>query len=567
MHLRCRTSLCLLWGASSWCIEHEDEVLFLLKKDGKSGMVDIKGNVVIPFEFNDIGGNSVQKKLFIVYTDAGKGVYDFSGHKIVPCHYDEIWLHNHGRFHVSKGLILVSKDPRQGNSTTYGYYNSEGKLLFPCKFYRDSISESEGIIRVFENGKWHYVDRDGNPLNNAEYEIAKDFVGDYAIVGIKGKGYGYINKRGELVIPCMYSRCQNFSNGLAMVEYRNRWGAIDELNNVVIPFDQYTYAKEFNEYGYAAVKKYGSGCGVIDREGNVVVNFVYDWAMYRYGLDYFDARGPLKVSKNGKFGVLDENGHEVIPCIYEGIYPIQGELKLLEVKNVDGQYGVLDYNNEIIIPFDYDLITFFYSAFHVKKNGLFALFNTEGVQLTDFKYRWIDSKSNNFALVAIPSTDSYNYIGVLNCITGKEVLPCAFNNCIIDNDYIIVSKHMNERSLYFGIYDLNGKIVLPIEEYERIYSFSNGLACIENKDRKCGYVNQSGEIVIPFIYDSVYAFRDGLARVCKNKKYGVINTDGEIIIECKYDLIENFSNGFARVRIGDKKGLINTKGEEIWFGE
>lgn len=64
-------------------------------------------------------------------------------------------------------------------------------------------------------------------------------------------------------------------------------------------------------------------------------------------------------------------------------------------------------------------------------------------------------------------------------------------------------------------------------------------------------------------YDYAGPFCNGLARVKLNKKWGYIDTTGNVVVSPKYNQAENFSDGMARVRLGQKWGLINTSGTEI----
>lgn len=65
-------------------------------------------------------------------------------------------------------------------------------------------------------------------------------------------------------------------------------------------------------------------------------------------------------------------------------------------------------------------------------------------------------------------------------------------------------------------------------------------------------------------YDYVGTYYEGLARVKLEKKWGFIDTSGQLVIKPKYDQVENFSEGLAKVRSGHRGwGLINKKGEEI----
>jgi hypothetical protein len=52
--------------------------------------------------------------------------------------------------------------------------------------------------------------------------------------------------------------------------------------------------------------------GVIDLDGNEVVPLRYDWVD-----DYQEGRA--KVQRNRKWGVIDLDGNELLPCWYDGI--------------------------------------------------------------------------------------------------------------------------------------------------------------------------------------------------------------------------------------------------------
>jgi hypothetical protein len=64
-------------------------------------------------------------------------------------------------------------------------------------------------------------------------------------------------------------------------------------------------------------------------------------------------------------------------------------------------------------------------------------------------------------------------------------------------------------------------------------------------------------------YEFAGPFCNGLARVRKNKKWGYIDTTGAVVIPLKYNEVENFSDGMARVRVGQKWGLMSSTGKEI----
>ena len=53
--------------------------------------------------------------------------------------------------------------------------------------------------------------------------------------------------------------------------------------------------------------------------------------------------------------------------------------------------------------------------------------------------------------------------------------------------------------------------------------------------KKWGYVNSKNILIIPAIFDEVYAFENKYAVVKMNGLYGVINSSGKMFIEPNYD--------------------------------
>ena len=84
-------------------------------------------------------------------------------------------------------------------------------------------------------------------------------------------------------------------------------------------------------------------------------------------------------------------------------------------------------------------------------------------------------------------------------------------------------------------------------KYDLVYHFSEGLAPVM-LDRKWGYIDKTGEEVIPLIYDVAWEFSDGLGLVKIDDKFGYIDKTGEEVIPLQFCGAAPFSEGFARVR-------------------
>jgi hypothetical protein len=99
----------------------------------------------------------------------------------------------------------------------------------------------------------------------------------------------------------------------------------------------------------------------------------------------------------------------------------------------------------------------------------------------------------------------------------------------------------------YGYIDKTGKVVIPLI-YDYISPFSEGLAYVE-KDGKCGYIDKTGKVIIPLIYEIAQSFSEGLAAVEKDGKWGYIDKTGKVAIPFEYVSAQPFEGGMAYVNI------------------
>ena len=281
--------------------------------------------------------------------------------------------------------------------------------------------------------------------------------------------WGFIDKTGKIVVPTIYKKVGDFSEGLALVVNKNKkYGFIDKTGKVVIPLE-YDYAEDFSE-GLAYVNKKNVKRGFINKTGEIVIP--------RGGRKFHD--GLARVAENKKYGFIDKTGEVVIPCEYDNAWDFHEGLAMIEKND---KIGFIDKTGKIIIPCDY------------------------------YESIWI----------------------TYGCYDG------------------LVRIRENSRFYYF---DKTGKNVLTIKNRTREYNwgdhFHEGLAMVahlgdEGENRRCGFIDKTGEVVIPLEYDNTLEFHEGLVAV-RNKKWqwGFIDKTGEVVIPLEYDCVGDFHEGLAR---------------------
>lgn len=114
----------------------------------------------------------------------------------------------------------------------------------------------------------------------------------------------------------------------------------------------------------------------------------------------------------------------------------------------------------------------------------------------------------------------------------------------------------------WGFVDESGKIVVPLI-YDYAFDMAEGLSHVE-KGGKFGYINNKGKEVVPLIYDdAALQFSEGLAVVGKKGKYGFIDKSGNVVIPLIYDYCRDFNEGLAAVDKDKKRGFIDKTGKII----
>jgi RNA polymerase sigma factor (sigma-70 family) len=226
-------------------------------KTGKSGLIDRRGRFVLAPGYDRLGlpsngfslvGNrplSAEATMAL----ARRGLLRFDDLRDTNMSYGFIDLKgkylgsepylNAGAF--ACGLARVAVQGKGGASHSYGYVNTSGKLVIPAKF-RYAADFSEGLARVEKDNKLGYINTKGKWVVKPMYPVAGRGVtagaGDFhcgrAAVLLGGK-WGFIDKRGVLVVPAKYEACDSFSEGLAAVRVKGLWGYVKANGKLVVP--------------------------------------------------------------------------------------------------------------------------------------------------------------------------------------------------------------------------------------------------------------------------------------------------------------------------------------------
>src|SRR5690606_22657241 len=146
----------------------------------------------------------------------------------------------------------------------------------------------------------------------------------------------------------------------------------------------------------------------------------------------------------------------------------------------------------------------------------------------------------------------------------KKIHDFSFNRFELLNKNIVLFEIGKQHQQTMGLMNTKGKIILPAEYREISYNKKNEVYIVRTKEYKTGLLNKKIKNIVPFEYDMIKECKDSeLFMVYKDKKYGFVNNKGKMVIPMIYDRAEVFSEGLAPVHKDGKWGFINEKGEVV----
>lgn len=215
------------------------EGLAWVEKDGKRGYIDKEGCEIIPLLFDECSDFS--EGLAVVKENGLYGFIDKTGKLVIPCQFSMAYPFSCGRARIK-------------SDGKYGYINMQGETVIPCQ-YEDCPSYAtaskdfcDNIAIVCLNDKWGTIDRAGNILAPLKYDAIFDFVEGIACMRADNGKCGYLNEKGEEIIPPCLTNGNDFSEGYAVVFKGERqhfvYGLVDKYGNVYINDEEVTRKAE-----------------------------------------------------------------------------------------------------------------------------------------------------------------------------------------------------------------------------------------------------------------------------------------------------------------------------------
>lgn len=339
-----------------------------LKKSYRSmGVIDIRGNVVVPSRYESI--QMFSNNIIITKQGDYYGAYDINGNMVLPQIFLSIEF-------VSENMMWVKWNTNKADS-------------WNCKDYVPGENDSEYInYDLYLNPREQSRNRsalcslEGHVISDPNIPFVGKFVGNYARIYkeilveddiIKFKGVGVIDIEGKNILKPIYNAVRLFKDSsYAEIVLDKKIGIADLSNHKIIMlnelnvkhiwdidrFGRCLFSDKTCKYDSDTHEWYDGNYGVLNTSGVIMKAGKYDY------IELLD-NGLMLVSQNiggaNLYGILDIDGKEIIPTKYTDISSFYGENAVICIggersygKINNGKWGVINSKGEFVKECVYD---------------------------------------------------------------------------------------------------------------------------------------------------------------------------------------------------------------------
>ena len=266
----------------------------------------------------------------------------------------------------------------------------------------------------------------------------------------------------------------------------------------------------------------------------------------------------LKFEKDGKYGLIDFSGKEVLPANYEDISTMQGIEKTL-ILTKDGKYGLYNsVSKTVFADTTYTSVAPFgktYNDGYIVKNenGKYGILGSEGKIILDATHDKIMKVSGNDKYVVQDGVKTK-----LISKDGTTILETGFDEIIeIDGDNLVIKKAGK-----YGIINTTGETLIdPAFDYlENCF----GDYYIAKTAGNYGVIKLNKDICIEIKYKDIKYRNDIASLICENEDYtsDIYNRELKFVLTGTISKVDS-EKGYIRARVGNEYKYYNLQYQEI----
>ena len=486
------------------------------------GIADIHQNLLLPMEYDSIGGLDAHYCRTIWQQHLG-GVCNAQGKIIIPVRHKEVRaLHD-------KYLICTADG-------TWSICDPKGKTLLSRKTsYMDYVGHDLVAVAVKEKGRtvYKWIHLNGKDYSSARYDRIEAIPAHAGYARIwRGNKVG-LSYKGKEVIPPIYLHIEDIYNNQLWAESSSNKYTLFRLDGTRLladaPYQGVIALPMQDGLAYMGKQPHNGGMKwfLLGADGQKLSDTAFDTiSMPLYGESWVGAKmGPTGINLiNLHTGEWKQWKNHTYMKVYKSQSYIVGVLS----HHIDSLYIV-------------DCV------------DLQTGENLYSFQATEYSY---PTPTNDYI-----TTTQDNEVSIIHLRTKEKKEHCQTADCYLSGN-ILVKKEDK-----WGVVNKAGKQTAECK-YEYIYIYDDAMWAI--KEKGCDLLDAEGNLVKAYDHSRQSAFSNGVCAVWKNvggkNKYALMDTQGNLLTEYKYNYV-GFTNNFGLTPVCNEHYTcyVNKHGEEVLF--
>ena len=304
--------------------EDKDKFYLIYEKDNKYGVIEDE-NTIINNEYDNIEYDNLNQ-LFIVKKDGKYGIVKLNGETLISCLYDEIDI---------EGIYIYALKNEEQT-----IFNTSGEKIEDQKYKSVyNVENTNYKITINDENKYGVLDENNNSIISNNYFYIGYLGNNYFVVSGQNGKNGIIDNKGDVILDTKYDTIEKIEDTNLIDAVEINTNTITLFNNEMKELNKMSNASIFVEKNYIRIysnkeQKYFNSngeeksnkeilsqnkifsdvkdgkWGFVDSNGNVIVDYIYDEVTEQ------NSYGFAGIKKDGKWGSINEDGQVIIEPTY-----------------------------------------------------------------------------------------------------------------------------------------------------------------------------------------------------------------------------------------------------------
>ena len=465
-------------------------------------------------------------------------------------------------FTLLVSFILTFFISEATNAQSWEVYNTQLQLQSRLIYDEiDPLSETVKVGRI--NDELFLLSNDLKPAVSLEGTEIYQYLEPWILV--KGpNGIGAFHEYGQQVLPLEYEKIETYFNMLLASKGNEYWlfqrgknkttylGELDEakITNtglvIIRKGSDYTFELLTANEGEFVLAKEPSGFGLINREGDYVLDPIIETLQHTHGNFYYGF--------NQDQYLLIEGNDIQSNIRYNSFHKITFENDIM-LEYIHGKLRRVMEDDGILLD-----VVGMTKVEKVGKDLYNVYFRDEKVGLLG-KKGWLvqpmlEVEELNFGTEGLFPAKSKGVYGFVNS-AGTWVIPAQYTETTLFSEKLAAYKS----SLRWGLINSAGELVSD-PTWEEIKPFGKGFA-IARANNKYFLLNTFGAPANTEGFDQIYRTTDGYFMVVRSGKTGLLDSEGNEVLPTEFEFLRRERKNFIIAQKDGLTGIINETGEVI----